>query len=315
MRIPGRPSPSVESRRFRRRVTLLLLGLAALARATFASPPIGTRISEWEVRKGEIRDAFRLQQVTASNGIVVRSGRARASRTTRKTALGSRAGRGLVSGRAARLRLVGPRSNLVLVELIAPLPDRRVLEKKLGEYFDPPLGQGVRSGLGGAHARKVTVRRPAPYAFRNRNEEPVSGRVTNASIGHLAELARNALPGVTASRSRVYSKGILLHDPYLEWVAHRLDEAVERREPIRVTRGGNRIDLVVDEHAGHVRLRIHSNRLPEATLLEVESALEEVDPVTPPDATTSTRSRVRRSPRRGRRGCRRRRSRCCGSSA
>ncbi len=178
------------------------------------------------------------------------------------TSEGGLAGHEVHVGRSAdgRARIVclGPRSRLAWVACEVSIASTEVLRKRIEQYTDPPLRDTVRTGLGGAHARRVRVRQPRPYAFAVRSEDPPEVRASCAAVRRLAAVAaRTRIPLAGSLAIRRGSGGILLHDPFLDWVVRGLARGLQG-ESVRLERRGLRVDLELDAKARSVRFAIRA---------------------------------------------------------
>jgi len=137
---------------------------------------------------------------------------------------------GVADDGGARIVCFGPRTRLAFIACEVAVGPAKKLRARIDEYVDPPWRDAVRSGLGGAHAERVRVRQPRPYAFAVRSEDPPAARAAVRNVRRLAAVAARArIPGVGARSIRRGPGGVLLHDPYLHWVVEGLAAGLEAR--------------------------------------------------------------------------------------
>lgn len=180
-------------------------------------------------------------------------------------------------GGHVQLVLVERSKRLVFARLTIRFGSPRTLGEKLRAYFDPPLVDGVRSGLGNVHRRRVQVRRPAPYAFENRRDETSQGRIVNREIHRASDLVRRLAPGITTGRVRRDRHGAILADPGLDLVVRLITRAI-LGEPARIVTRRLAIAFDFDESLVAVRIQVASARLDAADRSTLENLADSTRP-------------------------------------
>ncbi len=171
------------------------------------------------------------------------------------------------------LVLVERGRRLVLARMTIRFASPRTLSDKLGDYFDPPIVDGVRSGLGNVHRRSVRVRRPAAYAFQNGKGESSAGRILNRDIHRAKDFVESLAPGTTAGRVRRDERRTILADPGLDLVVRLLARSILGDAAALETRRHHiRFDFVDSLMA--VRIQITAAKLDESARAAVEAVAD-----------------------------------------